>query len=514
MGLADADAELIAPVPRISVQAFCETQDVAQVVQRAAADRRMERAHSKLHMGGAAAAVEAFKTAPTPNVIVLESTADRGDLLAQLEALSEFCDSGTKVVVAGRVNDIVLYRELMSRGVSDYLVWPFTVLDFIRTLSKLYNHASAEPLGKIIAVAGVKGGVGSSAIAHNLAFSIARDLHLQTVIIDMDLGFGTAGLDFNQDPPQGIAEAVFAPDRLDANLLDRLLSRCTDRLSILAAPATLDRLYDFSETSFDLVIDIIRASTPCIVLDVPHVWTAWARRMLVGADEIVLVAAPDLANLRNAKSMVDTLRTARPHDATPRLVMNQVGVPKRPEISISDFSKAVDMSVEAVIPFEPKLFGTAANNGQMIVEVEAVAQDRDHRLRSPAPPLPRHLTGRTMRRPCRGQDTSAFDLLSFLERQEAGITAHNVRQQAADHRSESEPVWQQRGRHVAPREPAKFAAAPDSRTRPPPRAPASRRSDGARWRPRRPKPVARAVDETVQVGRLLRHDQSPPSSTP
>ena len=397
MSFANADAEIIAPVPRISVQAFCETSDVAQVMQGAMADRRMEKAHAKLHMGGAMAAVEAFRTAPTPNVIVIESTADRDDLINHLDALSEFCDAGTKVVVAGRVNDIVLYRELIARGVSEYLVWPFTVMEFIRAISQLYGHANAEPLGKIIAVTGVKGGVGASAIAHNIAFAVAKDLNLQTVIIDMDLAFGTAGLDFNQDPPQGIAEAVFAPDRLDANLVDRLLSRCTDRLSILAAPATLDRLYDFSESTFDLLIDILRTSAPCIVLDVPHVWTAWARRMLVGADEIVLVAAPDLASLRNAKSMVDALRAARPHDAIPRLVMNQVGMPKRPEISVVDFTKAVDLSTEAVIAFEPKLFGTAANNGQMIVEVEA-----SHKIAQTFSQLARGVTGKAeMRRPSR-----------------------------------------------------------------------------------------------------------------
>jgi pilus assembly protein CpaE len=50
----------------------------------------------------------------------------------------------------------------------------------------------------------------------------------------MDLGFGTAGLDFNQDPPQGIAEAIFAPDRIDENFVDRLLTKCGEKLSILS----------------------------------------------------------------------------------------------------------------------------------------------------------------------------------------------------------------------------------------------------------------------------------------
>jgi pilus assembly protein CpaE len=362
--------EQIAPVPRISMQAFCETPEVAHVIQQAISDRRMEKAHVKVNMGGAPAAIEAYRSAATPNVIFLESLASREELFEYLHALAEFCDPGTKVVVAGRMNDIVLYRELMARGVSEYLVTPFVVIDFIRSISHLYSSAGAEPVGKVIAFVGAKGGIGASTLAHNVAWAIPRELDIQTVLVDLDLGFGTAGLDFNQDPPQGIAEAVFAPDRVDSNLVDRLLSRCSDKLAILAAPATLDRVYDFPETAFDAIIDILRASTPCVILDVPHIWTAWGRRTLIGADEIVVVAAPDLANLRNAKSLIDTVRAARPNDAKPKLVFNLVGVPKRPEIAISDFVKAIDLEPAGTINFDPKLFGTAANNGQMIAEVE------------------------------------------------------------------------------------------------------------------------------------------------
>lgn len=367
-------AEQIAPVPRISLQAFCETPEVAQTVRDAMTDRRMGRAHVKVHMGGPAAAIEAYRTAATPNVIFLETTAARQDLVAYLDALAEFCDADTKVIMAGQTNDIVLYRELMARGVSEYLVGPFTVLDFVRTISHLYTSTGAEPVGKVVVCTGAKGGVGASTLAHNIAWSIACDLEIQTVLVDLDLGFGTAGLDFNQDPPQGIAEALFAPERVDANLIDRLLSRCSDKLSLLAAPAILDRTYDFPETAFDAIIDILRTSTPCVILDLPHLWTGWARRVLLSADEIVLVAAPDLANLRNAKSLLDTMRGARKNDGKPKLVLNNIGVTKRPEIAINDFTKAVDLEPIATIAFEPRLFGIAANNGQMIAEVEPASK--------------------------------------------------------------------------------------------------------------------------------------------
>ena len=365
-----ADVVQITPIPRISMQAFCESGELASLISDAAADRRMDKAHVKVHMGGAPAAIEAYRTAPTPNLILLEAGEDRDRLHGHLDELAQFCDAGTKVIVVGRTNDISLYRDLMARGISDYLVMPFGVLDFVRSISLLYTGEGADPLGRVLAFVGAKGGVGASTIAHNVAWSIAREQQVQTVIVDMDLAYGTAGLDFNQDPPQGIADAVFAPDRVDANMIDRLLSKCSDQLSMLAASATLDRIYDFDEKSFDMIFDILRTTVPCIVVDVPHVWTGWSKRVLTGADDVVVVASPDLANLRNSKSLLDVLRAARPNDHKPRLVMNSVGVLKRPEIELADFARAVETDPIGVIPFDAKLFGVATNNGQMIAEVD------------------------------------------------------------------------------------------------------------------------------------------------
>ena len=366
-----AGEEIIAPLPRITLQAFCETPAVAATMQAAVADRRMDKAHARIQMGGPAAAVEAFRTAPTPNIIVLETVSDAATLVSHLEALSESCDAGTKVIVIGHVNDVQLYRDLMRRGVSEYLIAPLGTLELLRSLSELYVAPGARSLGRVIAVMGAKGGVGASTVAHNVSWAIARQLDASTVIVDLDIAYGTAGLNFNQDPPQGVAEAVFAPERLDSNLLDRLLSRCSDNLALLAAPAVLDRTVDLEEDALEQLLELLRASVPCIVLDVPHQWSGWVRRTLLGADEIVVVAEPELASLRNAKNLVDLSRATRPNDAVARLVLNQVGMPKRPEIASAEFAKALGVEVLCTIPFDAQLFGTAANNGQMIAEIQA-----------------------------------------------------------------------------------------------------------------------------------------------
>jgi pilus assembly protein CpaE len=362
--------DYIAPVPRISVQAFCETDETATVVLAAGADRRFSKAHLTVKMGGAAAAIEAYHSMPTPNVIILE-TNDRSDVLADLDELATVCDPGTRVVVIGSKRDAAPYRELVRRGVNDYVVGPIETLDVLRSISSLFSASETVTTGRVIAVVGAKGGVGASTVAHNVAWAIARDMAMDSVVIDLDLAFGTAGLDYNQDPMQNIANAIFQPDRPDTALMERLLARCTDRLSLLAAPATLDRVYDFGAEAFDAIFDTLRMSTPCIVLDIPHQWSGWTRRALIGADEIMIVAEPDLANLRNAKNILSVLKTARPNDRPPLYCLNQVGMPKRPEIEVKEFIKTIESKPIAVIPCDSRLFGEAANNGQMIAEVSA-----------------------------------------------------------------------------------------------------------------------------------------------
>ena len=367
-------AQRARPIPRISIQAFCEIAETAEALQVAAEDRRLSKTHVSIHMGGVQSAIAHYQENPTPNLIVIESSDERALMIGQLDQLSEFCDAGTRVVVIGHHNDVLLYRDLLKRGVSEYLVAPITPLQLMESLSNLYNSPDAEPVGSVIAFIGAKGGVGSSTICHNVAWSLSEQLKTNVIVADLDLAFGTTGLDFNQDPIQGIADALQSPERLDEMLLDRLLTKCTERLSIFAAPVVLDRDFDISADACDVVIDVVRQHVPFVAIDLPHTWSPWVKRVLLQADEIVITAAPDLANLRNAKNIMDLVKASRNNDVPPRLVVNMAGMPKRPEISIKDFAAALGIEPIQVIEFDCENFGQAANNGQMIEEFSSKAK--------------------------------------------------------------------------------------------------------------------------------------------
>ena len=370
-GTEAGDLGQVRPIPRVSIQAFCESAPMAASIEQTSQDRRMAKTHVKVHMGGIPAAAEFYSQAPTPNLVIVESLLEASGLVSDLERLAEVCDPGSKVVVIGHHNDIQLYRELISKGVSEYLVAPVSMADIMKVVSELFVNPDSEPLGQTYAFIGAKGGVGSSTIAHNVAWAISSEFATDSVIADLDLAFGTANINFDQDPAQGIAEAVFSADRIDDIFLDRLLAKCADHLSLLAAPSMLDRTYDFSPNDFNQMIEVAQRSIPCVVLDVPHTWTGWTKQILSAADHVIITAVPDLANLRNCKNIIDTLKELRPNDNAPQIILNQVNMPKRPEISVNDFVDPLEIDPIAVIPFDAALFGGASNNGQMIVEADA-----------------------------------------------------------------------------------------------------------------------------------------------
>ncbi|KDA03251.1 MAG: AAA family ATPase [Hyphomonas oceanitis] len=385
-----------APLPAISIKVFYEREETRMMMDVCARDRRMGRATLEAIPGGIPAAIAYMQENPTPNLLMIESSANAQQILGEIDSLAEHCDENVQVMVVGVVNDIKLYRQLVARGVSEYLVPPFEPIQIIRSISSLFVDPDRPFVGKQISVIGAKGGVGSSTIAHNLAWALAENTLVNTTLVDLDLSFGTTALDFNQETPQTIADALLAPERADDAVIERLLAKATDRLSLFTAPASINQIMDIPDEAFTTVIESVRRNVPYMVLDLPHTWSRWVQRTLVASDEVIIVCQPDLASLRNGKNFIDQLKGQRPNDNPPRLVINMSGVPKRPEIPIKDFAAAIGVEPEIILPFEPELFGTAANNGQMISETDAASRSSmaiDH--------LATVLTGRVVAKPAK-----------------------------------------------------------------------------------------------------------------
>ena len=363
-------------LPQISIHAFCDRNETAACINEMTRDWRMRRTNTKIYMGGLPAAIDFYHKENTPALIVIESGMRGGELFNQLEQLASVCDEGTKVVIIGAANDIRLYRQLMDKGVSDYIVPPLHPLNMIRSISELYSDPETPFVGRAVAFFGAKGGVGSSTMAHNIAWVLAEQQNQETAMIDLDSSWGTTALDFAYDSASGLEEALSEPDRLDETLLDRIMVAHTPRLRLLPTASSLNTKPVFDSAAYENIINAVRSISPLALLDLPHFWSDWTTNVLTTVDDVVITATPDLANLRNTKNLIDFLRAQRPNDPDPLLILNQTGRCKTAgdEIGVEQFGTAVGVEPSLVIGFDPDTFTRACNDGRMLSEVKEAAQ--------------------------------------------------------------------------------------------------------------------------------------------
>jgi len=354
-------ADTPAPAPPISIHVTWDRTETAETLIAPLLNHPLlRRARIDVDRGGIAAAAS---RAEAPDLFVIDTNLSGGAMLARLDALAPAVKQGAKIIVIGAVNDITLLRELAQRGVNEYIVPPLDADALAHSICRLY---AATDKSRVLAVIVARGGVGASTIAHNLAWSIAERQQVGAALVDLDLNFGAAALAFAQTPASSLVEAFDAEP--NADLVDAIATRPTSRLQIFSAPATLTREFALEDAALQQLISHVRRASPYVVLDLPHAWTSWIKDALLKADDVVLVAGPDLASLSSAKNMLEALRTARP-DITPIVVLSMVGVPKRPEITYKDFSGALGLEPPFSFAFEPALLGEAACEGRMIGEI-------------------------------------------------------------------------------------------------------------------------------------------------
>jgi len=356
-------------IPKIDITAFCTSPEIAAAIRTGALDRRMARANVTVRDGGMREAASFYRSTPSPNLVVVECNDGKEKLMADLEALALECIAGTKLIVIGSSNDVNLYRDLIAAGVDDYLLAPVEPMAFIEAVSRCFRDAVEQKLGRIIAFIGAKGGTGSSTVSHNVAAAMVERSDADVLVADLDLQFGTVGLDFDIDAPQGMSDILESASRVDEVLIKRIAVKHSERLHLLPVNAAFDRSFNLKDGEIDRLLDVARSSSWHLVLDLPHLWTLWTKKALLSADEIVITATPDLASMRNAKNIVSFLKKARPNDPPPRLVLNRVGTPKQPEIAPKDFTSAIGLEQCVIVPFDPQTFGKAANEGRMVTKV-------------------------------------------------------------------------------------------------------------------------------------------------
>ncbi|MFT3727762.1 MAG: cellulose synthase operon protein YhjQ/BcsQ [Terricaulis sp.] len=347
--------------PAISIHISYERADADALLTAFASDPRLARTEITAARGGIEAAHTRFGKMPSPDLLVLDTALGPRALLEELDPLLLRLDPRTRIIVIGDANDVGLVRDLARRGIAYYLLAPKPENVITRVCELYATHDSA----RIIAVVGARGGAGASTMAQNLAWSIAERQHATTALVDLDLSFGLAGFDFEERGAQSMGVGFLAPDLVDDAFLDRACVKHGAKLSIYAVAPSVAQPFDLEAEAVRRVIARVRRTAEFVVLDVPHHWAAWVREVLVAADEVMIVATPDLASLRNAKNLMERLKEAR-KGSEPLYMLSMTGAAKTLEISVRDFTEAMGAKPVESMEFDPALFGMAAIKSKSI----------------------------------------------------------------------------------------------------------------------------------------------------
>lgn len=356
---------------RINIGAYVLNNETASALEALKVDRLLFRSVIDVQQGGIDAAVAQLANQRTPHLLIVETASQGDQLLQQLEGLANVCEPGTRVIIIGTSNDIDLYRTLIQYGVSDYLVGPAEGDKIRDSIATVFAGTEGDYDGRVIGFYAMAGGAGSSVIAHNVANELAAAYEEKVVVVDMDVCWGSAALNFNMQPRQTIIDALGQIGTTENPMFDHFFMPFGDHVQVLPSPASLTAGIQINQQTFDVLLKGIRGMGAFIVLDIPHVWDYWVHDAMAAVDDLVLISKPDLTNLRNAKAVVEYLGPKRGSDAPTRLVLNQVGAAKRADLGDKEFKEALALSPAASIPYDPEAFGRALNNGEMMSKAAA-----------------------------------------------------------------------------------------------------------------------------------------------
>lgn len=327
----------------------------------------------KCNKGGLRNAVQSLSVSASPAILVVDLS-ESGDPLNDINALAEVCEPGTVVIAIGQVNDVRLYRDLLSSGIHDYLLKPLSAQQVHDALNQALavfmspkaGEADAAKRHVSTAVVGTRGGVGASTLATSLAWLFSEQHKSPTALLDLDVHFGTGALALDLEPGRGLTDAIENPSRIDPLFIERAMVRASDNMSILSAEAPINQPLMTDGAAFVQLEDEFRQAFDMTVIDLPRNMLINFPQLLGDVNLVVLACELTLASARDTIRLLSWLKSNAPH-AHPMIVANKAQ-PSLAEISKPDFEASIERKIDFMVPYDIKAASNAAKLGQVFVD--------------------------------------------------------------------------------------------------------------------------------------------------
>ncbi|MBV6633388.1 MAG: hypothetical protein KI792_10220 [Alphaproteobacteria bacterium] len=352
-------------LPRATIDAFFTDPATAEALRSTVEDWRMARITINTMDGGLTKAMEHYRQAPSPELVAVELDNAANDVEGAIDKLAGHCRPGTGAIVLGHTNDVRLYRRLTEMGVSDYLVGPYGPEELIGSFAKgLANVSGAS--GKLVAVVGAKGGVGTTSMAQAIAWLAGEKRQATSFLADMQGLGGTSGIAFGCEAKRSLDELLesIADGKFDAEMLSRVVSQVGDHIQLLPGGRGVASPDQYGFEAVEMLIAEARTLADVTIVDLPAGLHPLTRHVAAMADHVVLVTTPLLTSLRNARLLLDELKQKRGSDAPTSVLVNKQGAHDRADLPVDAIKDALEQKSVHSVPFAPNLFALAETNGK------------------------------------------------------------------------------------------------------------------------------------------------------
>ena len=359
-------------LPSASIDVFVTDSETLNAARQLENDWRFTRVKVNVQEGDVATAVEFYQSNKSPALVLVETPTTDDSFIDQLGVLSGRCDEGTNAIVIGPVNDVDLYRNLTSMGVSDYLVKSVTV----ETLSEVIAKTLISNLGisgsRLIGVIGSKGGVGVSAMTQALAWGLAEKMNQKTFLMDAAGGWSSLSVGMGFEPLTTLHEAIKANESGDSDSLNRMIFKPHEKLSVLASGSDTMLETSIQAPDYEDLINEMMKSHPIVLVDLSSAIPSLKRTVLNQAHEIIVVTTPTLSALRATRSLLQEIKLLHDGDTSSvDLIVNMMGIAPGKEVPYKDIEAALDYKPSLTLPFDPKLFVSVENVGRKLSSISS-----------------------------------------------------------------------------------------------------------------------------------------------
>ena len=230
----------------------------------------------------------------------------------ELQFLNELNGKKAAIIIVGDHDNVSLLSLAIRAGVKDFIdaknyeAQLNTVFCNVKkSITQQYKSSNTKRINAII---NAKGGSGASFIASNIAYVLSKDTHLKVALLDLDVQFGSIGLNFDKTPKYTLTEGLAVIDDLDAISLEAYMVKYSDTLSLLMpSPTEILLPGEVDVKALQKMLDLLKTQYSQIIVDLPRLIDPVSSIVMEQANQITLVLQQSLAQFRDGRRLIQIL---------------------------------------------------------------------------------------------------------------------------------------------------------------------------------------------------------------